>query len=149
MWSLKSGCETISEELHRDAPAARSCTEGKMGASGTVGGMRFCVSPGCSEVIEGRRLAYCPAHEPSRPAWAGSSSEAGTSRARAMRRKVLARDRYRCVRCGQKATDVDAIVPSARGGSHTTMANLQSLCESCHALKTEYDRREGVRKGGR
>ena len=39
-----------------------------------------------------------------------------------------------CAGCGAMATEVDHVVPRARGGGHD--GNLQSLCHRCHAAKT-------------
>lgn len=107
--------------------------------------VRFCVEPGCSEMVEGRRVAYCSEHEPARPAWLGSKSRqmSGWQWSK-IRRRVMARDRYRCRWCGETATQVDAIVNSARGGSHFDLGNLQALCDDCHTLKTERERKEGL-----
>ena len=41
----------------------------------------------------------------------------------------------RCKVCGERATDVDHIVPRSRGGSDK-WANLQPLCSKCHKIKT-------------
>ena len=40
-----------------------------------------------------------------------------------------------CVRCGDKATDIDHIVEVAKGGTDE-LENLQPLCRACHNLKT-------------
>ena len=48
---------------------------------------------------------------------------------------VLERDEYLCQidgpRCEQRASEVDHIVPRARGGSHDE-GNLRSVCKQCH-----------------
>lgn len=41
-----------------------------------------------------------------------------------------------CVGCGQPATEVDHVVPRRDGGASLDPNNLQSLCKSCHAIKT-------------
>lgn len=46
--------------------------------------------------------------------------------------------------CRAPASQVDAIVPSARGGSHLDPKNLRALCEDHHKAKTEQDRRDGI-----
>ena len=56
-----------------------------------------------------------------------------------MRYDVLARDGYRCVRCGATAEmgavlHVDHIIPVSKGGK-TEMDNLQTLCEDCNLGK--------------
>lgn len=45
------------------------------------------------------------------------------------------RDHPDCRRCGQPGQHVDHIIPLARGGTHDP-ANLQTLCHSCHSMKT-------------
>lgn len=50
---------------------------------------------------------------------------------------VLARDGYRCVRCGwHKNLTVDHIVPRSRGGSDG-MPNLQTFCYRCNQQKAD------------
>ncbi|MFF1908633.1 HNH endonuclease [Kitasatospora sp. NPDC058218] len=52
------------------------------------------------------------------------------------RSKVLARDRFRCQRCGaRERLEVDHFVPVARGGSWEP-DNLWTLCRPCHQVKT-------------
>jgi 5-methylcytosine-specific restriction endonuclease McrA len=120
--------------------------------------MRYCLEPRCGEIVEGRSY-YCAPHTKKVEPWKGSKSQSKTWEARRVRPRVLRRDNYRCVwfdeghRCTALATEVDAIVPSAEGGSHTDLTNLQSLCREHHKIKTEQDRRRGLersrtKKGG-
>jgi len=52
---------------------------------------------------------------------------------------VLRRDPL-CRACGHAiSTEVDHIVPKARGGTDEE-SNLQGLCSACHAAKTARDR---------
>lgn len=58
-----------------------------------------------------------------------------------IRYDVLRRDCFRCVLCGQKASDgiklhVDHIIPIAKGGK-TTMDNLRTLCNLCNSGKSD------------
>lgn len=58
-----------------------------------------------------------------------------------VRDAVFERDRFRCQRCGAVPgpgvwLEVDHIVEKAEGGSDEDLANLQTLCNSCHAAKT-------------
>jgi hypothetical protein len=50
--------------------------------------------------------------------------------------KVLSRDFYKCVKCGDiKSLSVDHIVNRSQGGN-SLMDNLQTLCLKCHDDKT-------------
>ena len=42
--------------------------------------------------------------------------------------------------CDNVSTEVDHIVPIADGGKLLAVDNLQALCRSCHARKTERDK---------
>ena len=80
-----------------------------------------CAAPGCPEITVGAR---CAAHSVRRSrAWP------------AARRAHLARE-PRCRQCGAPATQVDHIIPLARGGPELDPRNLQALCRACHAAKT-------------
>jgi 5-methylcytosine-specific restriction endonuclease McrA len=111
--------------------------------------MRFCLSPRCPDVVEGRD-SYCAQHKPFVEPWAGSKSEARGWEWTRKRRQALRRDGHRCTavqdghRCTETATEVDAIVPSAEGGSHLDLTNLRSLCSGHHKAKTEQDRLAGI-----
>ena len=82
----------------------------------------------CGVVLTGRKTAWC--------------SQACVNEVRLLtdwryiRSKIRRRDKYRCVLCGQPATDVDHIVELADGGSWHDFANLRSLCGGCHKKKT-------------
>ncbi|MCH4170677.1 MAG: HNH endonuclease [Lactobacillus sp.] len=57
---------------------------------------------------------------------------------RKTREQVLMRDNYMCQRCGLDATLVDHIIPSKDDwDDRLNPDNLQSLCKSCHYLKTK------------
>ena len=60
---------------------------------------------------------------------------------RQLRKLVFARSPL-CVRCAAPATDVDHIVAKSHGGTDS-LDNLQTLCHSCHALKTWHEDRVG------
>lgn len=45
-----------------------------------------------------------------------------------------------CVHCGAVARVVDHIQPRRNGGADLDIDNLQSLCLSCHAIKTKNER---------
>lgn len=51
---------------------------------------------------------------------------------RALRRKVLERDGWRCTKCGRAGKlEVDHRVPVHEGGADT-MQNCRALCRTCH-----------------
>lgn len=88
--------------------------------------------PGCEGVRGRARLAASgQAHAVRRQAAIGM----GRWAQRKVRAAVLARDGFRCVRCGATADlQYDHIVPLARGGA-TTEANGQTLCGRCNRAK--------------
>jgi 5-methylcytosine-specific restriction endonuclease McrA len=47
---------------------------------------------------------------------------------------VLKRDRHRCAYCGRKATSVDHLLPSSRGGEWSWL-NTVAACEPCNLRK--------------
>ena len=56
-----------------------------------------------------------------------------------VRREVLDRDGWRCVKCYSYGHEVDHIQPLHKGGAEYDPANLQVLCggpDGCHARKT-------------
>jgi 5-methylcytosine-specific restriction endonuclease McrA len=57
-----------------------------------------------------------------------------------MRRAILIRDNFQCRQCGRLCggkgeAHVDHIIPKKKSGSNAEQ-NLQTLCVSCHAKKT-------------
>jgi biotin operon repressor len=63
------------------------------------------------------------------------------------RAEIFIRDDFRCVRCGAVPgpgvwLEVDHIQEKLGGGSDDDLANLQTLCNSCHAGKTARFQRE-------
>lgn len=77
-----------------------------------------------------------------RKPWQGTRKRSSRPWAR-KRQAALRRDNYLCQRCAQQgrttaATEVDHIVPLARGGADD-LDNLQSLCRDCHSAKTDED----------
>ena len=57
------------------------------------------------------------------------------------RQRVLKRDGYICAYCGQDATEVDHIIPRAKGGGHE-LDNLVACCKPCNSRKGAIE--EGV-----
>ena len=107
--------------------------------------MKPCLEPGCPDLAP-KGTSHCPTH---RPEPFGGGRNRPSFRARygisqsewqKIRRRAMRRDRRRCVLCGNRATQVDHIIPVSAGGSNA-MTNLQSLCEPCHKTKTVDDRR--------
>lgn len=93
---------------------------------------RICLTDGClkAAVKDGK----CSKHK--RPAWEGSQRNLNRpSNWSTTRQSALKRDGHQCVQCGKAATDVDHIRPVSLGGSWS-LDNLQSLCGSCHMVKT-------------
>lgn len=58
-----------------------------------------------------------------------------------IRQRILLRDEYTCQICGRVSAqlEVDHIVPLSMGGNNS-ISNLQSLCKTCHKLKSDRDR---------
>jgi 5-methylcytosine-specific restriction enzyme A len=70
---------------------------------------------------------------------------------RRRRARILARDGYLCRLCERRgiltlATEVDHILPLFLGGTEDD-ENLQSLCETCHAEKSEAELRDALAGG--
>ena len=57
-------------------------------------------------------------------------------------RRVMRRDKWRCVVCGRKAQVVDHLIPQAFGGSDQ-ISNLRAMCHACHINKTGEESRLG------
>jgi len=51
-----------------------------------------------------------------------------------LRARVLHKQPF-CVQCGQRASEVDHVIPRRAGGSDN-LENLRALCRRCHASKT-------------
>ncbi|MEU3826462.1 HNH endonuclease [Streptomyces sp. NPDC029080] len=104
-----------------------------------------CSEPECHELTTHGR---CEQHQ--RRAWANRSTSWGsgsTRKWRAARRRQLDAEPD-CRRCGERATQVDHIVPLSEGGSKWDPANWQSLCGACHDIKSAEDRRRRTRIDG-
>jgi 5-methylcytosine-specific restriction endonuclease McrA len=86
--------------------------------------LRVCL--GCGAPTPRR---YCPNCEPRLSGWAW----------RRLRDRILARDRWICSICGEKATTADHITPVSHGGSNDP-ANLRAVCDDCNR-ELELERR--------
>jgi 5-methylcytosine-specific restriction endonuclease McrA len=54
---------------------------------------------------------------------------------KSLRKAVMERDKYRCVRCDSHLDlEPDHVIPESRGGP-TTLENLQTLCRPCNLKK--------------
>lgn len=52
-----------------------------------------------------------------------------------LKKKIIHRDNYRCLRCGSKNNlTIDHIIPVSRKGDKSNN-NLQTLCEKCNTWK--------------
>lgn len=97
-----------------------------------------CARPGCPNLT---RVRYCDACGPSArrryETARGTATQRGyDARWRVLRVMILARDPFcRVPGCHAISTEVDHIVPKARGGSDAP-ANLQGLCHAHHSQKT-------------
>lgn len=99
--------------------------------------LKVCTYPGCTELTTNRRCErHSQVHRKEVDSRRGTPDERGYgTRWRQLRLGALRRDFYLCRICGNKATDVDHIIPRARGGKDE-LSNLQSLCHPCHSRKT-------------
>lgn len=93
------------------------------------------ICPGCGIAHADRR---CPRCEPKRKARVEQQRPNAATRGyglawRRRRAAILRRDRF-CP-CGAVATEVDHLVPKARGGTDHP-SNLRGLCKPCHSAKT-------------
>ncbi|MBY0791622.1 HNH endonuclease [Corynebacterium pseudokroppenstedtii] len=61
---------------------------------------------------------------------------------RHLRTRIRQRDHYTCQLCGAPGREVDHIIPTSQGGTHTS-TNLRVLCRTCHTRKTTRETRVG------
>ncbi|MEV7364259.1 HNH endonuclease [Streptomyces sp. NPDC091299] len=105
-----------------------------------------CGEPGCHALApEGR----CDEHK--RKAWANRSKAWGSGSTRKWRefRAERLQAEPQCRWCGaKKDLEVDHIIPLSRGGSKWDPDNVQTLCEPCHEIKSEQDRRQRTHPEG-
>jgi 5-methylcytosine-specific restriction protein A len=94
---------------------------------------KVCGEPYCARLTDGK---YCPEHGTIRQPYCGNSPY--RRRHERWAQAVLARDRH-CP-CGARATHADHIVPLSQGGDWSE-SNGRGLCSSCHARKSNQDRK--------
>ncbi len=110
-----------------------------------VKGEPFCSVPNCDTLCDkfknGNWRKYCYSHD-------GYSlmSERHWSY---FKTRILLRDGYTCVKCGNKEElQVDHIKAIVNGGDMWDENNLQTLCINCHKRKTKKDLKEKREKNG-
>lgn len=92
----------------------------------------------------------CDEHQP-KP-WANKSAHTRkiNSAKWAKARAQVERTEHQCRLCGAtEQLEVDHILNIARGGALYDRENLQRLCHSCHAAKSEQERLAGLRAAPR
>lgn len=97
---------------------------------------RPCRHPGCTALVRGRDVRYCPEHlalhRAEQDAKRGTPAERGYGpRWQAIRKRFL-QDYPRCAHCGAPSTVAHHIVRKRDGGSDD-YSNLLALCHSCHS----------------
>ncbi|AZF90343.1 MAG: HNH endonuclease [Phage 5P_3] len=101
---------------------------------------RACAESGCpNAALPGS--SRCAQHHRERKREADtrlSAAQRGYDHKWRMTRARFIKEHPLCI-CGEKATDVDHIIPRSQGGTDE-WCNLQALCHSCHSRKTDkYD----------
>lgn len=104
-----------------------------------------CGYPNCRTFV-GVGVKYCQQHQRDKHVEADIGRGGGdpfykTAQWQKTRQYVL-RAEPLCRSCKDVATLVDHIKPRAAGGDDYGLANLQSLCAKCHAVKTANDNRK-------
>lgn len=67
---------------------------------------------------------------------------------RHLRARIRRRDHDTGQLCGAPGHEVDHIIPTSQGGTHTP-SNLRVLCRSCHAYKTTWETQAGKTRKSR
>lgn len=94
---------------------------------------RLCLEPRCASPATYR--GRCQRHSREREAATHRNKQLYSSR-KWQNTRLLQLHLHPLCECGQIATDVDHIVPVERGGERWEFTNLQSMCHSCHSVKT-------------
>jgi 5-methylcytosine-specific restriction enzyme A len=82
-----------------------------------------------------RSGSRCERHRVSGWSTTTSRAERGYGAEWAKIRRVVLEEEPTCRLCGQQATDVDHVIPKARGGTDRR-SNLRALCRRCHKRKS-------------
>ncbi len=111
-----------------------------------------CLVPGCAKLGHGGRCAEHAAQrdrerEQRYDAGRGSAASRGYGSVWRKARLMHLHAEPLCRECGRPATDVDHILPLARGGTNEA-GNLASLCHGCHSRKTNREDGGGWRVPG-
>ena len=86
---------------------------------------KICAHPHCPSLAEPGR-SRCAQHKP-----AARPGRPMPTNWKAIRARILARDRHRCHWCGAKATTVDHLTAVSRGGTDHD-SNLVACCYPCN-----------------
>jgi len=112
---------------------------------------RPCTTPNCKEYATKR--GKCDAHQPE-SGWGDWAKNQGTTHTRGygrswvkLRKLVFKRDSHLCQDClkagiYRNGNQCDHIIPKSQGGLDS-LDNLQCLCENCHKMKTNRERKNG------
>ncbi len=104
-----------------------------------------CTHKRCPNLVEAGQGGLCHEHQKKRHKWDNSIRSDGdiikiysTKKWKHVRKLALQRDLGWCVMCKERAASVvDHIKELKDGGSPYDLNNLQSLCDRCHAKKTQ------------
>lgn len=109
--------------------------------------LKHCAKPGCKELTP---ETYCEKHKPA--PWQHNNESKRLLRGRTLQkeRALLFNEFPLCVEClkvGREsvATIRDHIVPLSEGGLDVR-SNTQALCFTCSDIKTEEERRRGLKR---
>lgn len=104
--------------------------------------MKVCSTPGCPDLTNS---TYCEAHLPPQMHRWHTSKRVSPPGWEKVRRRVLYAAKWKCYRCGGRATIADHHLPMAWGGAPLEKANLRAMCGRCHTAKTQDESRIGRR----
>ena len=90
---------------------------------------------GCGKVLTGRKTRWFSSKCSTKCFEEFSIIKGSVS---VIRKKLFKLDKGACRECGEitKDWEADHIIPVHRGGGACTLTNFQTLCKSCHKVKT-------------